>query len=103
MRSSSLEIIARGGGSEYRVVIVKVTDKDGMEGLGEASPSKFYGETADTVLAALERLKPVIESADPWSLESIETEMSKAIGRNGSAKAAMRFLRKTSDGGFTGA
>ena len=82
-------LIARGGGSEYRVVIVKVTDKDGMEGWGEASPSKFYGETADTVIAALDRLRPVVEAADPWSLESIEAECATAIGRNGSAKTAV--------------
>ena len=82
-------IIARGGSSEYRTVMVRVTDGDGAEGWGEAAPSRFYGETPETVIAALGRIAPVLEGADAWSLEAIETEMNRAIGRNGSAKSAI--------------
>jgi L-Ala-D/L-Glu epimerase len=82
-------IIARGGSSDWRVVVVRVADKDGMEGVGEAAPSRFYGETADTVVAALERLRPVIEAADPWSLETLEEEMYRALRFNGSARSAV--------------
>ena len=46
-------VIARGGFSEYRVVWVRVRDVDGAEGWGEAAPSRFYGETADSVMAAM--------------------------------------------------
>ena len=46
-------VIARGGEEVYRVVWVRLTDEDGEEGWGEADPSKYYGETAETVLAAL--------------------------------------------------
>ena len=42
-------IIARGGSSDHRTVFVRVTDDDGAEGWGEAAPSKFYGETVETV------------------------------------------------------
>ncbi|MGH7720480.1 MAG: dipeptide epimerase [Gemmatimonadaceae bacterium] len=81
--------IARGGASEYRVVWVRVTDADGAEGWGEASPSKYYSETADTVVAALQQLAPVLERADGWALEVIEAELGRALGRNGSAKVAV--------------
>ena len=30
-------IIARGGNSEYRTLMVKITDHDGVEGWGEAA------------------------------------------------------------------
>ena len=43
-------IIARGGQSEYRTVMVRITDGDGVEGWGEAAATRFYGETLDTVL-----------------------------------------------------
>ena len=45
-------IIARGSRDTYRTVVVKLTDKDGLEGWGEAAPQRYYGETAETVLAA---------------------------------------------------
>ncbi len=56
-------IIARGGQSEYQVVWVRVTDGDGASGWGEAAPSRFYGETAATVVDALARLAPLLEGA----------------------------------------
>src|SRR5690349_19192874 len=61
-------IIARGGSSEWRTVWVRITDRDGTEGWGEAAPSRFYGETADTVVAVLGRFAPLLEGADAWSL-----------------------------------
>jgi L-Ala-D/L-Glu epimerase len=82
-------IIARGGTDEYRVVTVRLVDQDGTEGWGEAAPSKYYGETAGTVMAALELIRPVVEGADPWSIERIERDVETSIGNNGSAKAAV--------------
>lgn len=82
-------IIARGGSSEFRVVWARLIDEDGTEGWGEAAPSRYYGETADTVMAALLRLRPIVEACDPWCIEKTEAELDAAIGRNGSAKAAI--------------
>jgi L-alanine-DL-glutamate epimerase-like enolase superfamily enzyme len=82
-------VIARGGTSDHQTVCVRVTDSDGAEGWGEAAPSRYYGETAETVVAALARLAPVLERADPWSLEATEAELGKAIGRNPSARSAV--------------
>ena len=81
--------IARGGSSEFRVVWVRVTDSDGNEGWGEASPSKFYGETADTVVAILPRLAEAIDGISPWSLEEIEHQLDLAVRFNGAAKSAV--------------
>jgi L-alanine-DL-glutamate epimerase-like enolase superfamily enzyme len=81
--------IARGGSSEFRVVWVRVTDSEGNDGWGEASPSTFYGETADTVVAVLPRLAAAIEGINPWSLEEMEHELDGAIRFNGAAKSAV--------------
>ncbi len=81
-------IIARGGNSEYRTVMVKITDGDGNEGWGEAAATRFYGETLDTVMATL----PVYASLlgdDPMQLEAIEARMEAAIGRNAAARVAI--------------
>jgi L-alanine-DL-glutamate epimerase-like enolase superfamily enzyme len=82
-------VIARGGSSEYRTVRVTVTDSDGAEGWGEAAPNRFYGESAETVIAALGRFTPLLERADPWALEDVESALAAALGRNGSAKSAV--------------
>ncbi|HEV7993999.1 MAG TPA: dipeptide epimerase [Gemmatimonadaceae bacterium] len=89
LRTTHPFVIARGGSSEYRVVRVTITDRDGATGWGEAAPSKHYGETADTVVAALPVLAPVLEDADAWSLEALEHGMAKALRFNASARAAV--------------
>lgn len=81
--------IARGGASEWRLVTVRITDSDGCWGWGEAAPSRFYGETADTVVAILAQLAPVLDRADPWSLETIEAELARVVRFNGSARSAV--------------
>ncbi|HET6681031.1 MAG TPA: dipeptide epimerase [Gemmatimonadaceae bacterium] len=82
-------IIARGGSSEWRVVWVRLVDDDGMEGWGEAAPSRFYGETPDTVVAALERLRATIESLDPWHLVAAEEALVKELRGNAAARTAV--------------
>jgi len=82
-------VIARGGASEWRRVWVRVIDHDGAEGWGEAAPSRFYGETSDTVIAALDALTGVVERANGWSLDAVEREMNKTIRFNASAKSAV--------------
>jgi L-Ala-D/L-Glu epimerase len=81
-------VIARGANSDHRLIRVRVIDGD-MEGWGEASPNRFYGETTETALAALERLTPIVEAANPWHLEDIEDEMNRALRLNGSIKSAI--------------
>ncbi len=80
--------IARGGESAYRVVWVRLTDGDGLEGWGEADPSAFYGETADTVVAALQRLAGALPS-DPFQLEAAEARALELLTGNAAARCAV--------------
>src|SRR5688572_16799904 len=82
-------VIARGGSSEWRVVWIRVRDADGVEGWGEAAPSRYYGESPESVVAALDRLAPVVERADAWSLEALEREMHRTLRFNGAAKSGI--------------
>jgi L-alanine-DL-glutamate epimerase-like enolase superfamily enzyme len=82
-------VIARGGYSHHRNVIVRITDDDGVEGYGEAAPNRYYGESVPTVIAALGQFKPVLERADPFSLEAIESQLNRILRGNASAKGAV--------------
>ncbi|HEX5830846.1 MAG TPA: dipeptide epimerase, partial [Gemmatimonadaceae bacterium] len=82
-------VIARGGSSEWRTVWVRVIDDDGAEGWGEAAPSRFYGETPESVVAALTRFAPLLEELDPWHLEAAELEMARTLRFNGAARSAV--------------
>jgi L-Ala-D/L-Glu epimerase len=82
-------VIARGGYAHHRNVIVRLTDDDGLEGFGEAAPNRYYGESVATVIAALAQFKPIIERADPMSLESTEADLNRVLRGNASAKGAV--------------
>ncbi len=82
-------VIARGGYTHHRNVIVRLTDDDGVEGYGEAAPNRYYGESVSTVIAALGQFKPVLERADPFSLEAIEAHLNRILRGNASAKGAV--------------
>ncbi|HEX5387232.1 MAG TPA: dipeptide epimerase [Gemmatimonadales bacterium] len=81
-------IIARGGRAEHRTVWVRVTDRDGAVGWGEAAPSPYYGETPDTVLAALGRYRPELPD-DPLDLDAADARFARALAGNPSARAAL--------------
>ena len=80
--------IARGHQDSCRTVLVKVTDSDGIEGWGEAAPQRFYGETCETVLAALDVYAPVLPN-DPFELDAAEQALELAMVGNNSARAAL--------------
>jgi L-alanine-DL-glutamate epimerase-like enolase superfamily enzyme len=81
-------IIARGGHSDYDVVWVRLVDADGIEGWGEASPSSYYGETAQTVLTTLDALSEHLPD-DPFDLETAEERFERIVPKNGAARAAL--------------
>jgi L-alanine-DL-glutamate epimerase-like enolase superfamily enzyme len=81
-------IIARGGQSDYRTIWVRLRDGDGHEGWGEAAPSRFYGETAETVLAALNVYVAGMPS-DPFDIEETERRWATMLRVNASARAAL--------------
>ena len=81
--------IARGTQSAYRAVWVRITDGDGVEGWGEANPSSYYGETADTVVVALQRLAPLIADLDAFDLDAIDQKLYASLKHNAAAKVAI--------------
>ena len=88
LRTKHPFIIARGGKSEYRTVVVKLTDGDGLEGWGEAAGVTFYGETPETILAALQTYATVLPES-PFDLETAERGFETALKGNPSARAAL--------------
>ena len=81
-------IIARGGQSDYRTVWVRLTDRDGVEGWGEAAPAKIYGETTESVLAALQAYGEHLPE-DAFAIEDIERRWETALRLNPSARGAL--------------
>jgi L-alanine-DL-glutamate epimerase-like enolase superfamily enzyme len=81
-------IIARGSQDTYRTVFIRLIDRDGVEGWGEAAPQRYYGETPETVLAALETYATALP-ADPLHLEDAERAFETALHGNNSARAGL--------------
>jgi L-alanine-DL-glutamate epimerase-like enolase superfamily enzyme len=88
LRTKHPFIIARGGQSDYRTAWIRLTDQDGHEGWGEAAPSKFYGETADSVAAALEFYGSALP-ADPFNIEEAERRWETMLRGNAAARAGL--------------
>ncbi|MBA3646483.1 MAG: dipeptide epimerase [Gemmatimonadaceae bacterium] len=82
-------VIARGGYRQHHNVVVILSDGDGVEGWGEAAPNKYYGESEESVVAALPAFARVLENADPFALEECEARVGETISANNSAKAAV--------------
>jgi L-Ala-D/L-Glu epimerase len=79
--------IARGEASAFPIVVVTLRDADGIEARGEAAPSAFFGESVETVVAALEATRATLARADEWSLDAVHdalgtvcTDMSARAG-----------------------
>jgi len=81
-------IIARGTQDTYRTVHIRLTDEDGLEGWGEAAPQRYYGETPETVLAALTLYATALPD-DPLLLENAETELATVLRGNSAARAGL--------------
>jgi L-alanine-DL-glutamate epimerase-like enolase superfamily enzyme len=81
-------IIARGSQDTYRTVAIRVVDRDGVEGWGEAAPQRFYGETPETVLAALQAYATVLPE-NPFHLEDAEARFEALLSGNNSARAGL--------------
>jgi L-alanine-DL-glutamate epimerase-like enolase superfamily enzyme len=88
LRTKHPFIIARGGQSDYRTAWIRLTDQDGHEGWGEAAPSKFYGETADSVAAALAFYGSALP-ADPFNIEEAERRWETMLRGNAAARAGL--------------
>jgi L-alanine-DL-glutamate epimerase-like enolase superfamily enzyme len=79
--------IARSEHAAYHHWFVRL-EHDGDEGWGEAAPSRRYGETAETVAAALAELLPLVGD-DPYATDAIERRLNGVLWENASAKTAI--------------
>jgi L-alanine-DL-glutamate epimerase-like enolase superfamily enzyme len=80
---------ARSTTASSRSVIVTLRDR-GLTGVGEAAPSRFYGETDETVVEYLERMRPVVESAANEA-ELMAELTSRGGRRNPAARASLEI------------
>ncbi|MEF8856243.1 MAG: dipeptide epimerase [Haloplanus sp.] len=82
--------ISRGTTETATVHTVSVTDDDGRVGYGGASPSEYYGETPDSVDAALPELLDVVrEVDDPHAHQRIERRLRSVAPDQAAARAAV--------------
>jgi L-alanine-DL-glutamate epimerase-like enolase superfamily enzyme len=81
-------IIARGGQSDYRTVWVRLRDRDGHEGWGEAAPTRFYGETPESVLSALNLYAAALPE-NPFDIEESERRWQTLLRANPAARSAL--------------
>lgn len=81
----------QGGDDVFPVVFAALTDKDGVVGYGEAAPSPRYDETADSVVAFLERVNPYqLSFTDlPGSLRYLESVGSRNYCAKGTLNLAL--------------
>jgi L-alanine-DL-glutamate epimerase-like enolase superfamily enzyme len=79
--------ISRGTSTSKRNVIVELRHGD-LVGRGEAAPNVRYGESAETVTEALQKLAPALEG-DPWHFRVLSERVEAALPGNHAAKAAL--------------
>ncbi|MBI4418943.1 MAG: dipeptide epimerase [Ignavibacteriales bacterium] len=79
--------ISRSSRDVSPIVLVEV-EHDGITGLGEASPTRRYGETIETVTAFLRSLD-LSRYDSPFDLEAIMTDVDAKAPGNTSAKAGI--------------
>jgi L-alanine-DL-glutamate epimerase-like enolase superfamily enzyme len=80
---------ARTTSASSRCVIVELSDGT-ITGVGEAAPSRFYGETADTVVEVLESVRTVVEDC-AHEVELMADLTSRGLKGNPAARAALEI------------
>ncbi|QRN95375.1 dipeptide epimerase [Archangium violaceum] len=80
--------ISRGTSTSKRNVLVELREGD-LVGRGEAAPNVRYGESAETVTEALQKLAPVLEGADLRHFRVLSERIEEALPGNHAAKAAL--------------
>ena len=79
--------IAREVSDHKHNVLARISD-GGLTGIGEAAPSRYYGEDAGSVLRALEEA-PALLGGGPFELEATMDRLASRIPGDSSARAAV--------------
>ncbi len=83
-------VISQGASAGYEGVLVRVRDAQGREGWGEAaSRPGLFGETAESVLGALDVLAPELLGQDVRAFRALIARLDRALVGNAAAKAAL--------------
>jgi L-alanine-DL-glutamate epimerase-like enolase superfamily enzyme len=75
--------------SDYRDVVMARYTRDGVTGHGEGAPIVRYKEDAKGAQAALESIRPLIESADPWAFDKFMREVFSRVPGEHAGKSAL--------------
>ena len=81
--------IAHGARRAHRNTLVRI-EHDGIEGLGEAAPSHYYGETPELVEAALAEWAPHL-GTDPFALDALERRLDGVLHGQSAARAGLEM------------
>lgn len=79
---------SRSASDVARNVLVRLR-WDGLEGLGEAAPVRYYGQSQGTCLRALRRMAKILRGRAPFDLEAILAELRAKFPNEPSAIAAL--------------
>ena len=79
--------IAHGAGHPRDNLLVRIEDR-GIEGLGEAAPSHYYGETPALAEEALRTWAPHLGD-DPFAFEAIERRLDAVLDGQRAARAGL--------------
>ena len=86
-------VISRGTRTEAVVVVVEIEDH-GLVGCGECTPYARYGESVESVLAAIERVAPMVEAG--VNCQELQALMPAGAARN-AVDSALRDLQVRRD------
>jgi len=75
--------------SDYRDTFYVEYTRDGLTGIGEGAPIIRYKESAQTCTEAVEKIRPWLESCDPWQYQKVMAGVFAKIEGNWAAKAAL--------------
>ena len=75
--------------SEYRDVIYARYTREGVTGVGEGAPIVRYKEDAKSAQAMLEKVRPLVEGADPRHFTKLMAQVFKMVPGEHAGKAAL--------------
>ncbi|CCC40089.1 dipeptide epimerase [Haloquadratum walsbyi] len=81
--------IARGTTERVEITLIRIQDENGHIGIGGATPTAYYGETAATMRAILPEFLEIIESHGMEPRHAIEQRLYNHVRGNPAARAAV--------------